>query len=312
MSENCCANESIEHGNSGELIAYLNYKKPYCFDDLLSFFASRTLIGVEKVEDGAYLRTALISKDGQDFSGWLCVTNDEENSRLKLEISESLRDVASVVVERVSRQFDVNCDPVAVAEGIATLDDLVPGAVVCGTRLPGCFEPFETACRAVLGQQVTVSVANKLAARIVEAYGTPTKTNIEGLAYAFPKPEQILKFNPIEDAFGQLGVIKTRSRTIYSIASLLESGGLDFSAQANVEEQFDNLLAIKGIGPWSANYIAMRCLSYSDAFLESDSGIKHALPEYEPKQRLEFAQNWRPYRSYANICLWNSLAPKGE
>ena len=112
--------------------------------------------------------------------------------------------------------------------------------------------------------------------------------------------------------FGQLGVIKSRSRTIRALAELLESGELDFSSGAVVSDQFERLLAVKGIGPWSANYIAMRCLSYPDAFLETDAGIRHALPDYDPKQRLALAEAWRPWRSYATICLWNSLSAKSE
>ena len=162
--------------------------------------------------------------------------------------------------------------------------------------------------RAILGQQVSVVAANKLAARIVEAYGTTIETGIEGLTHVAPTPQEVVAMDSIEDAFGNLGVIKTRSRTIAEIARLLCVGELDLSATASAPDQIETLLAIKGIGPWSANYIAMRALAYPDAFLETDAGIKHALPEYTPKQRLELAEQWRPWRSYANICLWNSLA----
>ena len=110
------------------------------------------------------------------------------------------------------------------------------------------------------------------------------------------------------DALGVLGVIKTRSRTIAEIARLLEAGDLRFDAGAVVAEQMERLLAVKGIGPWSANYLAMRVLNHPDAFMETDAGVKHALPHLEPKERLELAEQWRPWRSYAVLCLWNSLA----
>ena len=174
--------------------------------------------------------------------------------------------------------------------------------------MPGCFEPFETACRAVLGQQVSVVAANRLAARIVERYGTPVETGIEGLARAWPTPAEVLALAPLEDAFGQLGVIKTRSRVIAEIARMLDEGELDFGPSALVDEQMQRLLAVKGIGPWTANYIAMRAMSHPDAFLESDAGVVHALPDLTPKQRLALAESWRPWRSYAVISLWNSLA----
>ena len=193
-------------------------------------------------------------------------------------------------------------------EGIASLDDAVPGAAGLGTRGPGCFDPFETAVRAVLGQQVTVVAANRLAARIVERYGKPMDTGIPGLTHAFPTAAEVAALEPIEDALGVLGVIKTRSRTIAEIARLLEAGDLRFDAGAVVAEQMERLLAVKGIGPWSANYLAMRVLNHPDAFMETDAGVKHALPHLEPKERLELAEQWRPWRSYAVLCLWNSLA----
>ena len=152
-----------------------------------------------------------------------------------------------------------------------------------------------------------MAAANKLAARIVETYGAPIDTGIGGLIHAFPAPREVLALNSIEDAFGELGVIRTRSRTIAEIARLLAEGELDFGSGAIVSEQMERLLAVKGIGPWSANYMAMRFLSYPDAFMETDAGIKHALPDFSPAERLRLAEKWRPWRSYAIIALWNSL-----
>ena len=295
-------------GQGNELVAYLDYRKPYRFEQLLAFYRSREMVGVEKVGDTAYQRTVRMPiKDGEVL-GWIRVTDDADNSRLVLAMSPSLEPVSSQVILRVCRQFDVACDPDAVCCGIALLDDVVPGAAVKGTRLPGAFDPFEISMRAVLGQQISVRAANKLAFRIVSTFGKPVDTGIEDLDCASLTVDDVLGFEDIEAAFGELGVIKTRSRTIRAIAAALKVGELSFDAAADPAEQIDSLLAIKGIGPWSANYIAMRALSYPDAFLETDAGIKHALPDYTPKQRLELAEQWRPWRSYANICLWNSLA----
>lgn len=299
--------DGVAAGQGDELVAYLDYRKPYHFEQLLAFYRSREMVGVEKVTDAAYQRTVRMpSADGEVF-GWIRVADEPDNSRLVLTMSSSLQAVSSQVIERVRCQFDVDCDPDAVYRGIASLDDIVPGAAVKGTRLPGAFNPFEISMRAVLGQQISVRAANKLAFRIVSTYGKPVDTGIEGLDRASLTVDDVLGFDDIESAFGELGVIKTRSRTIRAIALALKAGELCFDATADAAEQIDNLLAIKGIGPWSANYIAMRALSYPDAFLETDAGIKHALPDYTPKQRLALAEQWRPWRSYANICLWNSL-----
>lgn len=288
----------------------LNYRPPYRFDLLLSFFRARQLEGVESVKADSYARVVRMPlDDGGEALGWVRVTDDPRHSALSVTISESLLPVTSQVIGRIRRQFDVDCDPQAVYEGIASLDDAMPGAAVEGTRLPGCFDAFETSVRAVLGQQVTIAAANKLAGRIAKRYGTALDTGIEGLTCAFPTAAEIAALDPIEDALGQLGVIKTRSRTIAELARLICADSLRFDSSAVVSEQMERLLAVKGIGPWSANYLAMRTMGYPDAFLETDVGIKHALPDRTPAERLALAEAWRPWRSYANICLWNALDP---
>lgn len=361
----------------GSFTVRLSYRPPYGFDKLLAFFRARALEGVEVIGADFYLRTARIPLPGGEAAhGWVRVQNDAGRNALSVTLSESLLPALPQVIARIRRQFDTDCDPRAIYERIASLNDAVPGAAVLGTRLPGCFDPFETAVRAVLGQQVTVTAANKLAARIVQTYGTPaelakasacsgagkngesSKTSSGGehgtpskgegrsdsagghgnsgnvgrrkdgngasegdrtdapgslansfpqLTHFFPTASELAALDPIEDALGTLGVIKTRSRTIAAIARLIVAGELDLSPNANATEQMERLLAIKGIGPWSANYIAMRTMSYPDAFLETDAGIKHALPDLSPKERLALAEQWRPWRSYANVSLWNSL-----
>lgn len=294
---------------SGTATVCLGYRPPYRFSELLSFFKSRQLEGVELVDKKSYARTVrLEGPGGKTFSGWLRVEDDPKRNRFVVTMSESLAPCVPQVVARVRSMFDVDCDPQAIARGLAPLEDVLPGAVREGTRLPGCFDPFETACRAVLGQQVSVIAANKLAARVIEHYGIPVETGIEGLTHAFPTPAELLALEPIEDAFGKLGVIRTRSRVIAQIARMLNDGTLDFCPGALATEQVESLCSIKGIGPWTANYIAMRVLSYPDAFLEKDAGVARALPDMTPKERLKAAEEWRPWRSYAVVCLWNTLA----
>lgn len=293
---------------SGIIKVCLGYRPPLRFAELLSFFRERALEGVEVVGEKSYMRAVRLEGPDGFASGWLRVEDDPKRNRLVVAMSESLAPCVPQVVARVRRMFDVDCDPQAIARGLAPLENAIPGSVREGTRLPGCFDPFETACRAVLGQQVSVAAANKLATRIVGRYGVPIETRIEGLAQVFPAPAEILMLNPIEDALGEFGVIKTRSRVIAEIARMLESGELEFGPSALVDEQVENLLSIKGIGPWTANYIAMRAMSHPDAFLEADAGVAHALPGMTPKERLEAAEAWRPWRSYAVIGLWNSLA----
>ncbi|MDO4502877.1 MAG: AlkA N-terminal domain-containing protein [Coriobacteriia bacterium] len=290
----------------------LCYRPPYRFDDLLGFFRMRQLEGVERVDDRSYARTVRIPAGGAVHAGWIEVTNDPRANAVRLTMSRSLLPVASQVVQKVRRLFDLDCDPQSVHEGLTSLDDLRPGARRKGTRLPGCFDPFETCCRAILGQQVTVVAANKLAARIVSAYGPAVQTPFPELSRAWPSPQEMLALGNLQEKLGVLGTIKTRSACIGRIAEAMTSGNLPLDDSLPAPEQMERLLALKGIGPWTANYIAMRVLSYPDAFLESDAGVKHALPDLSPKERLTAAESWRPWRSYAVVSLWNSLSPQND
>ena len=286
----------------------IGYRAPYRFDKLLAFFGRRALEGVELVEGKSYARTVRLALPGGDEAqGWLRVTDDPSSQSLILTISESLINYKPQVSARIRRQFDIETDPQAVHEGLRLLDEAVPGAAVEGTRVPGCFDSFETACRAVLGQQVTVAAAGRFAARIVESYGSLVETGIAGLTHAFPTPAEVLAIDDVETAFGTLGVIRSRSRTIAELARLIEAGELSLCPEADAKDQMERLLAIRGIGPWSANYLAMRTLGHPDAFMETDVGVAQALPELTPRERRALAERWRPWRSYANVCLWNSL-----
>ena len=312
-------NRGTDAPNAGAAIRLkLGYRPPLYFGELLAFFRDRALAGVEAVGEESYARTArMVMPDGSDVFGWIRVENDPSHNELVLSMAESLLPATSMVVARVRRMFDLDCDPETVYGGLASLNTIRPGANVCGTRLPGCFDPFETCCRAVLGQQVSVAAANKLAARIVEAIGQQVRTGVEGLDRAWPSAQEITAIDDLAGTLGPLGVIRTRSSVIAEIARMAVSGDLRFDALADPVEQMNALLSVKGIGPWTANYIAMRAYSYPDAFLEKDSGVAHALPDMTPKERLEAMEPCRPWRSYAVVCLWNSFSdqvpkPKGE
>ena len=272
---------------------------------MLAFFRDRALVGVEVVDETSYMRTARIAlSDDTEAFGWIRVEDDPMHNALALSMSESLLAATSIVVARVRRMFDLDCNPEVVHEALAPLDGVSPGANVCGTRLPGCFDPFETCCRAVIGQQVSVAAASKMAARVTEAFGTPIDTGIEGLERVWPSPTEILALGEIGNALGPLGIIQSRANAIGEIARMADSGNLRFDALASAENQMDTLMSVKGIGPWTANYIAMRVFSHPDAFLEKDAGVARALPDMTPKERLAAVEPCRPWRSYAVIDLW--------
>ena len=296
--------------NTSTIKLKLGYRPPYPFEELLSFFRSRAIVGIEAIDETSYSRTACVRLDHEELYGWIHIENDSKHNALILSISEELLPATSIVVARVRQMFDLDCNPEAIYENLMTLEHMYPNTIVRGTRLPGCFEPFETCCRAVLGQQVSIAAANKLAFRIAQKLGKQLDTGVEGLNYSWPKPEEFLALDDPAGVLGPLGVVRSRTHAICEIARMITTGELCFDTFADANEQMKTLQSIKGIGPWTANYVAMRVLSYPDAFLEKDIGVIHALPNTTPKERIELVEPCRPWRSYAVINLWNSLAKK--
>ena len=220
-------------------------------------------------------------------------------------LSDSLLPVLSDVIFRVSRQFDLAAFPETIAAVLYAMNDGVPGTFAEGIRVPGAFDGFETAVRAILGQQITVKAASTLAARFVAVLGTPIETGHPGLTHLFPTPEKILSYGEsLSDELGKLGIISSKSASIRALAQALMDGSLRLDGTRSREETKKALLALKGIGRWTSDYIAMRVLKDPDIFLETDAGIKHALPGTTPKERLTLAEAWRPFRSYATVSLW--------
>jgi 3-methyladenine DNA glycosylase/8-oxoguanine DNA glycosylase len=286
----------------------IGYRPPYLWDEILRFFAGRAIEGVEAVVDGQYRRTVRIGFGSEQKVGWLQVSHKAKDNALSVTISDSLTPALAQVLSRIKHMFDLHCDPSSVAETLNVMNEVTPNLFIEGIRVPGCFDPFEMATRAVLGQQVSVKAAGTFARRIASTFGIPIDTGTSELTHLFPAPETILELSgPIEDQLGPLGVTGTRARTIRALAESLVSGHLRLDHSADPEEEVQRLLEIKGIGKWTAGYIAMRAMGWPDVFLETDAGIKQALAPMTPKEALSLAKSWRPWRSYATISLWNTL-----
>ena len=300
------AGEGIQ---KSEITLALGYRPPYRWKEMLKFLADRTIAGVDLVKDQAYLRTVRIkSGDGTEAAGWIRVENNSLKNVLTVTASDTLMPVLPQVLSRIKRLFDLYCDPAAVYEHLSVMNELQPGLCLPGTRLPGCFDSFEMAVRAVLGQQITVKAAGTLAGRLTAACGTPVRTGIPGLTHAFPAPEEILALTgPVENHLGPLGIIASRAGTIYELAGLLTAGAIVLDFCPDPEVEMEKLKAIRGIGDWTAQYIAMRTMEWPDAFLSTDVGVKKALKSYPPEEIARLSKQWRPWRSYATVNLWNSL-----
>ncbi len=287
----------------------LGYRPPYRFEQMLSFISQRAIPGVEVVQKGAYMRTVrLQTAKGAKVQGWLKVEENKKKSALQITMAETLLPVVPQLLAKIRSLFDLNCDPAAVYEVLQKMNEVKPGLCVPGTRVPGCFDAFELAVRAVLGQQVTVKAASTLAGRMTQSLGMPLCTGVEGLTHTFPTAEEIAALpGEIADTLGPLGITGARANTIKALAQGICAGALQLTPAALPEEEIKKLCAMPGIGGWTAQYIAMRAMDWPDAFLETDLGVKKALAPLAPKEMLELAENWRPWRSYATINLWNTL-----
>lgn len=293
-----------------EIILTLGYRPPYQWDRILNFLAQRAILGVERVQNGVYCRTVhLVTGEQKHVYGWIQVSHRPEKNALAVTVSSALLPVLSQVLARVQHLFDLHCDPAAVDEILEGMNAVRPGLYVSGTRVPGCFDPYEMAVRAVLGQQITVKAAGTLAARIVAAYGTCIQTSIAGLTHVFPRPGEILALEGrIADRLGPLGITGTRAGAIQALARVFAQREINFDLCMQPELEMKKLMRIPGIGHWTAQYIGMRTMEWPDAFLETDAGVKKALAPHTPKEVLAMAEAWRPWRSYATVNLWNSLA----
>ncbi|HEV7822920.1 MAG TPA: adenosine deaminase, partial [Burkholderiales bacterium] len=195
------------------------------------------------------------------------------------------------------------CHPAEVAQALGALGKRNPGL-----RVPGVFDGFEVAVRAIVGQQISVAGARTIAGRFAEAFGDPIETPFAALTTVFPPAARIADIS--EGRIARIGMPGARARTILAIARAIADGSLVLMANADIEPTLDKLRSLPGVGEWTAQYIAMRALAWPDAFPHTDLGVMKALGETNPRRVLAAAETWRPWRAYAVMHLWQSLKKK--
>ncbi len=279
----------------------LDYRPPLAWDALLRYLQARAIPGVEAVDDTQYRRTVAIDAS----QGWLVVTQVRGGHALDLEISHSLAPVIGTVIARVKRLFDLCAVPDAVAAQLSQDAELAK----CvrrnpGLRAPGAFDGFEIAVRAILGQQVSVRAATTVCGRLIDALGSPIATPFADLQRLSPDARRIAQIDA--SAIAALGIVGARAASIVRLAQAAADGVLQLTAAADADTEIDKLLKLPGIGPWTAQYIAMRALHWPDAFPSGDLVLRRAANCSE-KQLLARAENWRPWRAYAAHHLWQSI-----
>jgi len=275
----------------------LPYRPPYNWQQVIGFLQLRAITGVETVTSDSYARTVDIQHQGQRFSGWFKVSHEAERNALKLELSDSLAPMLNRIIRRVRRMFDLNANPELISEALADIAD--PEHTV---RLPGCFDPFEMAIRAILGQQITVKAAATLSCRVATEFGKACDTEKADLQLIFP--DAAILSDVSVDQLGKLGIIRQRAKTIIALAQAINEGAITLKLDGEPDRLIAQLIELPGIGPWTAQYIAMRALSWPDQFLATDLVVRKALSMRPAKELEQLSTRWQPWRSYAVITLW--------
>jgi len=280
----------------------LAYRPPLAWPQLLAFLAGRGAAGVEAVVDGRYLRTVRLGQS----RGWIAISDNTDGAALNLDLSPSLLPVLTPLLARLRALLDLDAQPQIIAAHLA--QDPRLAAVVAripGLRVPGAFDGFELALRAILGQQVTVKAATTLFSRFAAKFGEPFTTPFPALTHLSPEASKIAE----ADLQGliDLGLTQRRAITIQTLARAFVERRITLQPSLDGEAAMAALQAIPGIGPWTAHYIAMRALRLPDAFPHADLGLCKALGDVKPNAALALSEAWRPWRSYAALYLWQSL-----
>ena len=283
----------------------LSFRPPFQWNAFLEYLAKRAIPGVESVNSESYRRT--IAFNG--CSGTFCVSRDAGDSALRVQISFPDPRWLFQIIEKVRHLFDLTADPREINAHLSR-DPLIAERVknISGLRIPGSWDGFELAVRAILGQQISVAGASTLAGRLVERFGAKI-SDTPPLTHVFPRPEQLAQANVHE-----IGLPKARAETIRTFARHVAAGRISFDSAQDTEQFRARLIEIPGIGDWTTQYIAMRALNDTDAFPATDLGLLRALSLSNAREIARRAEVWRPWRAYAAMYLWetNGVKPRGK
>ena len=291
----------VPEADKDEVVLRLAYRPPYDWMHIRSFLAARAIPRIEVAQDEGYARTVATPE-----GGWAIVQVRHVEGEHALELRVTCANATSLLqLSSVARRvFDLESDPATI--GLALADDPILGPLLNrrpGLRIPGVWDPFECAVRAVVGQQVTLSAGLTLVGRLVERAGHPIATPVPELTHLFPTPAAVLA----ADLRG-LGLTGGRIDALKGLAKALVDGKLDFSAAA--EDVVGQLTSIRGIGAWTAHYVALRALGEPDAFPSADLVLRRVAAgtdkELSASAVEKLSEAWRPWRAYAAIHLWSA------
>ncbi len=273
----------------------LHFRPPYSWKGMLAFLAARATPGVEAVELGRYRRSISLNGSG----GYFEVSLEPEKYSLAVHVQFGDPHSLFFIVERIRAMFDLSADWTDIARSLKSNAVLARQLEADpGLRVPGCWDGFELAIRAILGQQVSVKGATTLAGRIARIFGRPflAATN---LTHLFPSPAVLANAK-----LASIGLPRARAETIRALSRAVCDGQISFERITDTETFLSQLCEIPGIGKWTAQYVAMRALGEPDAFPSGDIGLLRALNLSNSRELEQRAEAWRPWRAYAAMYLW--------
>jgi AraC family transcriptional regulator, regulatory protein of adaptative response / DNA-3-methyladenine glycosylase II len=282
------------------LSCFLKVTTPYDFPAMLAFHAARAVHNLEDVQAGVYSRALSIENpDTHQVSvGWYSVEVVDDQT-VRLSVSNTLSFELAKVMAIVKAQFDLDTNPHHWSAALSSLPGYNPGL-----RVPGGVSGLELSVRAILGQQISVSAATTLVARVVDRFGG--QGAVGGPSRTFPTAHTLA--NCRADTLGEMGIIRTRATAIKAIAAAIDQGHLNLNPGGDVQTTQKALLQIPGVGKWTTNYLLMRAVRWPDAFIDTDLGIIKAGEKHGFTDLLSTAEQWRPWRAYAAMQLWHSLS----
>lgn len=278
----------------------LSFRPPYDWSAMRTFLGTRAIAGVEMLDGTCYRRTVRVTVEGKDHSGWVEIGLSPKKPVLHVAASSSLARALPPLLARIKALMDLSCNPTEVAGVLGELAQRRPGM-----RVPGAFDGFEIAVRAIIGQQVTVAAARTIAGRFAAALGDPIETPFETLTTVFPSAARVAAVSV--DLIARLGMPAARARTVIALANAVADGDLTLTPHTDLDATMERLRRLPGVGEWTAQYIAMRALAWPDAFPHTDLSVMKALKEKDARRVLEAGEAWRPWRAYAVMQLWHSL-----
>jgi AraC family transcriptional regulator of adaptative response / DNA-3-methyladenine glycosylase II len=279
----------------------LAYRPPLAWGALIGFLAKRATAGIESVSHGAYSRTVSIGC----HRGWVRVERARGRNALSVAVATSLTPALPELLSRLKNLFDLGARP-DVIEGHLVVDPRLARIVERspGLRVPGAFDGFELAIRAILGQRIAVRAATTLAGRLAERFGEPVETPSPELNRLCPTPERIIEALPAE--LTALGIAPAQVAAIQAVARAINTREINLEAGADPDLVIAQLRELPGIGDWTAHYVAMRALRWPDAFPTADLGLLKAWGTSSPRSLNSAAKAWQPWRAYAAMYLWES------